>query len=149
MLKQGETAPDFTAVTTSGDTVSLHDYLGKNNVVLFFYPEDDTSGCTREACGFRDAMAEYDQANTVVFGVSTDTQASHQAFTQKYSLNFPLLVDTDRSICQAYDVPVNGHQPQRVTFLIGTDGIIARMWDQVNTATHAVDVLGEIASLDH
>jgi peroxiredoxin Q/BCP len=146
MLSQGDKAPDFTAVTTTGTTVSLHDYFGRNNVVLYFYPEDDTGGCTAEACEFRDSKVEYDGSNTVVFGVSTDDQASHQAFTAKYDLNFPLLVDTDGAICDAYDVP-HDPWPKRVTYLIDTDGMIARVWEQVNVRGHAAEVLGAVGEL--
>lgn len=146
MLTEGTKAPDFTAVTTSGNTISLHDYFGRNNVVLFFYPEDDTAGCTIEACAFRDAKVDYDDADTVVFGVSTDDQASHQAFTDKYNLNFPLLVDSNRTICRAYDVPCE-HGAKRVSYLIDTDGIIDKVWEQVDVRTHATDVLDAIAAL--
>jgi peroxiredoxin Q/BCP len=148
MLKAGDKAPDFSATTTDGNVISLHDYFGRNNVVLYFYPEDDTSGCTIEACEFRDARVDYDSANTVVFGVSNDDQASHQAFTRKFDLNFPLLVDTSGEICDAYDVP---HQngPKRVTYLINTDGIIEKVWEQVNARGHAAEVLGAVAELRH
>lgn len=113
-------------------------------MVLFFYPEDDTPGCTREACGFRDAKPEYDAADTVIFGISLDDQTAHQAFTQKYSLNFPLLVDTDGAICNAYDVPINNRWPKRTTYLINKQGIISKVWEQVHVAVHAAEVLEEI-----
>src|SRR4051812_2335290 len=108
MLKPGDIAPDFSAMTTDGAVVTLHNYFGRNNVVLFFYPEDDTSGCTVEACEFRDAKPDFDATDTVVFGVSVDDQASHKAFTDKFNLNFPLIVDEDGKICELYDVPMNG-----------------------------------------
>lgn len=150
MLKQGDTAPDFTAVTTAGNTLSLHDYLGRNNVVLYFYPEDDTPGCTKEACEFRDARMSYDSSDTVVLGVSMDDQDAHQAFTDKYSLNFPLLVDTDGKICEAYDVPRHeGRYPKRVTYLIDTDGKIARVWESVVPTGHAAEVLEAVQALGH
>ena len=148
MLTEGTKAPDFTAVTTSGNTISLSEYFGRNNVVLFFYPEDDTGGCTVQACGFRDAKSEYDAANTVVLGISPDDQASHQAFTSKYDLNFPLLVDSDRTICDAYDVPCNP-TPSRVTYLIDNDGIIAMVWEKIDVRVHAADVLEAIGALGH
>lgn len=148
MLKQGDTAPDIEAVTTDGSTIRLSDYEGRNNVVLYFYPEDDTSGCTRQACDLRDAKPDFDRASTVILGVSTDDMASHQAFTEKYSLNFPLLVDTDATICEAFGVPHDGGA-RRVTFLIGTDGTIARVWEKVSAATHRADVAEALAELCH
>ncbi|MEP7220555.1 MAG: peroxiredoxin [Bacteroidota bacterium] len=147
MLQSGDTAPNFTAVTTAGDTISLSDYLGRNNVVLYFYPEDDTPGCTVEACEFRDAKHDYDAADAVILGVSTDDQEAHQAFTSKYSLNFPLLVDADKTICDLYGVPVRGHQPARMTFLIDTDGVIRKVWEQVDVRSHAADVISQIKAM--
>ena len=140
MLKEGETAPEFEAITTDGSTVRLSDYKGRNNVLLYFYPVDDTPGCTRQACDLRDAKPQFDQSNTVIFGVSNDDQQSHQAFTKKYSLNFPLLVDTDGAICDAYGVP---HEcgPNRVTYLIDTNGVIVKVWEKVNAAAHRDDVI--------
>jgi len=147
MLQPGTPAPDFTATTTTGATISLHDYQGRNNVVLYFYPEDDTSGCTVEACEFRDARTDYDTTDAVVLGVSGDDQAAHQAFTDKYMLNFPLLVDSDGTICDVYGVPRNGTYPARVTFLIDTDGIIRKVWESVKPRGHAAEVLEEIKAL--
>ncbi|MCE7933878.1 MAG: peroxiredoxin [Chlorobi bacterium CHB2] len=144
MTPEGVPAPDFTATTTDGTVVTLSHFQGSNNVVLFFYPEDDTPGCTREACGFRDAKPEYDAADTVIFGVSLDDQASHQAFTEKFSLNFPLLVDSGGEICAAYGVPVNNRWPKRVTFLVNKEGIISKVWEQVHVAAHATEVLQEL-----
>ncbi|MBS1912439.1 MAG: peroxiredoxin [Bacteroidetes bacterium] len=147
MLQAGDIAPDFTATTTDGATVSLSSFKGTGNVVLFFYPEDDTSGCTREACDFRDAHADFNAAHTVIFGVSTDDQASHQAFTQKYGLNFPLLVDADRTICNLYGVPVDDRWAQRTTFLIDRNGVINRVWEQVRVIGHAAEVQEAAAAL--
>lgn len=104
-LAVGTDAPAFTTKDTNGNTVSLSDFAGKT-VVLYFYPKDDTPGCTKQACSFRDAQSEYISKGIVVLGVSADDEADHQAFTQKYSLNFPLLADTDKSIITAYDVMV-------------------------------------------
>lgn len=146
MLTEGTKAPDITAVTTSGNTISLSNYMGRNNVVLFFYPEDDTSGCTYEACSFRDAKSDYDATDTVILGVSADDQASHQAFSNKYDLNYPLLVDTDHAICDAFDVPCNPY-PKRVTFLIDTDGMIAKVWEKVDVRVHTAEVLEAIGEM--
>lgn len=149
MLQPGDIAPDFTATTTTGATISLHDYHARNNVVLYFYPKDDTPGCTTEACEFRDAKPRYDESGAVVLGVSTDDQASHQAFTDRYGLNFPLIVDSDGEICDLYGVPRHGSAASRVTFLIDTSGVIRRVWEQVRPQGHAADVLREMKSLGH
>lgn len=147
MLQPGDKAPDFTATSTTGERISLHDYAGKNSVVLYFYPKDDTPGCTHQACEFRDARSEYEAAGAVVLGVSTDDQSSHEAFTSKYSLNFPLLVDSDGTICDLYGVPRNGAFAARITFLIDREGIVRKVWENVNVVGHAADVLGTIEKL--
>src|SRR5689334_16099692 len=121
-LAVGTVAPAFTTKDTNGNTVSLSDFAGKK-VVLYFYPKDDTPGCTKQACSFRDAQTDYAQKGVVVLGVSADDEASHQAFTQKFNLNFPLLADTDKSIIKAYDVDGGGYA-KRVTYVIDGDGKI-------------------------
>lgn len=144
MLQSGQKAPDFTAETTTGDEISLGELRGKH-VVLFFYPKDDTPGCTIEACSFRDALDDFQAAETVVLGVSADDRESHVRFTDKYSLNFPLLVDTDGALARAYGVPQSDSgSPRRVTFLIGPDGSIMRTWEQVDVNTHAAELLEHI-----
>lgn len=102
-LKPGDPAPEFTAVTDSGETLSLSDLRGKR-VVLYFYPKDDTPGCTTQSCGFRDQYAAMEEKNAVVLGVSPDGVESHQKFKSKYNLPFPLLVDADHTIAEAYGV---------------------------------------------
>ncbi|HEY9908379.1 MAG TPA: peroxiredoxin [Thermosynechococcaceae cyanobacterium] len=144
-LELGATAPAFTAKDTHGNTVSLSDFAGKP-VVLYFYPKDDTPGCTKQACGFRDSYQQYLSKGIAVLGVSLDDEASHKAFTDKYSLPFPLLADTDGSITKAYDVEGerNGvRYAQRVTYLLAPDGKISQVYGAgtVNTDTHASDVL--------
>jgi peroxiredoxin Q/BCP len=131
--------------------IRLHDYLGRNNVVLYFYPKDDTTGCTIQACEFRDAQPHYTDASAVVLGVSSDDQQSHQAFTTKYSLNFPLLVDNDGKIAEAFGVPRSDRGwAKRVTFLIDSDGTIQKVWGDIGDVTgHAGDVLEEIKALGH
>ena len=141
-LSVGTAAPAFTAKDTNGNTVSLSDLAGKT-VVLYFYPKDDTPGCTKQACSFRDAYADYQGKDVVVLGVSKDDEDSHQKFTQKYSLPFPLLADTDGSIIKAYDVDGGGYA-KRVTYVIDGDGKIIHVDSSVNTATHAADVLAAI-----
>lgn len=148
MLKEGDIAPDIEAVATDGGTIRLSDFKGRNNVVIYFYPADDTPGCTRQACDLRDARPELDRTNTVVLGVSTDDRESHETFTRKYSLNFPLLVDTDGAICDAFGVPHEGGA-RRVTFLIDTNGRIARVWEKVSVLSHLADVSEAIAALGH
>ncbi len=153
-LKPGDPAPDFTAPTQTGETVSLAQFKGKQPVVLYFYPKDDTPGCTREACGFRDSWAELKKAGAAVLGVSTDSVRSHAKFAEKYRLPFPLLADEQRKVVTAYGVwgekTFMGRKykgTHRVTFLIGTDGRIARIWDQVKPEQHAAEVLEAIKQL--
>ncbi|MCG6137477.1 MAG: peroxiredoxin [Nostoc sp. LLA-1] len=141
-LAVGTDAPAFTVKDTNGNTVSLSDFAGKT-VVLYFYPKDDTSGCTKQACSFRDAQANYQGKDVVVLGVSADDEAAHQAFTQKYNLNFPLLADTNKSLIKAYDVDGGGYA-KRVTYVIDPNGKIIHVDANVNTTTHASDVLAAL-----
>lgn len=141
-LAVGTDAPTFTVKDTNGNTVSLSDYAGKT-VVLYFYPKDDTPGCTKQACSFRDAQSEYHDKDVVVLGVSKDDESSHQQFTQKYNLNFPLLADTDGSLIKAYDVDGGGYA-KRVTYVIDGNGKIIHVDGAVNTANHAKEVLAAI-----
>jgi thioredoxin-dependent peroxiredoxin len=141
-LAVGTDAPAFTTKDTNGNTVSLSDFAGKT-VVLYFYPKDDTPGCTKQACSFRDAQPDYKGKDVVVLGVSADDEASHQAFTAKYNLNFPLLADTDKSLIKAYDVDGGGYA-KRVTYVIDPNGKITHVDGSVNTATHASDVLSAL-----
>lgn len=151
MLQPGDKAPDVSALSTEGNMIRLHDYFGRNSVVLYFYPKDDTTGCTIEACEFRDARPHYDEADAVVLGVSSDDQEAHQAFTSKYSLNFPLLVDSDGKIAEAFGVPRSDRGwPKRVTFLIDSDGTIRKVWNDFGDVTgHAGIVLDELKALGH
>jgi peroxiredoxin Q/BCP len=147
-LSIGDTAPNFTVKDTNGNTVTLSDYAGKT-VVLYFYPKDDTPGCTKEACSFRDNYNQYLSQGITVFGVSMDDEASHQAFTSKFNLPFPLLADVDGSITKAYDVEgdMNGiRYSKRVTYIVGGDGKISQVYTTVNTETHATDVLSAIGA---
>ncbi|MEB3178070.1 MAG: peroxiredoxin [Nostocaceae cyanobacterium] len=141
-LAVGTDAPQFTVKDTNGNTVSLSDFAGKT-VVLYFYPKDDTPGCTKQACSFRDAQADYQSKDVVVLGVSADDEASHQAFTQKFNLNFPLLADTDKTLIKAYDVDGGGYA-KRVSYVIDGDGKITHVDASVNTATHAQDILAAL-----
>ena len=141
-LAVGTDAPAFTVKDTNGKTVSLSDFAGKT-VVLYFYPKDDTPGCTKQACSFRDAHVNYQGKDIVVLGVSADDQAAHQAFTQKYDLNFPLLADTEKAMIKAYDVDGGGYA-KRVTYVIDGNGKIIHVDASVNTSSHASDVLAAV-----
>ncbi|MBD0363600.1 MAG: peroxiredoxin [Coleofasciculus sp. C3-bin4] len=142
-LTVGMDAPAFTAKDTNGNTVSLSDFAGKT-VVLYFYPKDDTPGCTKQAQSFRDNYAEYQGKEMVVLGVSMDDEASHQKFTEKYGLPFNLLADTDGAITKAYDVDGGGYA-KRVTYVIDSNGKITHVDASVNTSTHAQDILAVVS----
>lgn len=141
-LAVGTKAPAFTTKDDTGNTVSLSDFAGKI-VVLYFYPKDDTPGCTKQAQSFRDKYAEYQNKEIVVLGVSMDDEASHKAFKEKYGLPFTLLTDTDGAITKAYDVEGGGYS-KRVTYIIDGEGTISRVDASVNTSTHADDVLAAL-----
>lgn len=138
-LAVGTDAPAFTAKDSEGKTVSLSDFAGKT-VVLYFYPKDDTPGCTKQAQSFRDNYAEYQGKEMVVLGVSRDDEASHKLFTEKYGLPFQLLADVDGVITKAYDVDGGGYA-KRVTYVIDGNGKITHVDASVNTASHAQDIL--------
>ena len=142
-LAVGLIAPGFTAKDTEGKTVSLSDFAGKT-VVLYFYPKDDTPGCTKEAQSFRDAHEEYKTKDMVVLGVSTDNEASHKKFTEKYGLPFQLIADVDKAVTIAYDADGGGYA-KRVTYVIDGTGKIAQVYEKVKTDTHAQDILAAIA----
>ncbi|WP_448572348.1 peroxiredoxin [Trichothermofontia sp.] len=138
-LSVGAQAPDFTVKDAEGKTVSLSDFAGKT-VVLYFYPKDDTPGCTKEAQSFRDNYAEYQDKEMVVLGVSRDDEASHKLFKEKYGLPFTLLADVDGAITKAYDVDSGGYA-KRVTYVIDGTGKITYVDTSVKTDTHAKDIL--------
>jgi thioredoxin-dependent peroxiredoxin len=141
-LSVGTVAPSFTTIDDEGNTVSLSDLKGKV-VVLYFYPKDDTPGCTKQAQSFRDNYSEYQGKDMVVLGVSMDDQASHKMFKEKYGLPFNLLVDKDGAITKAYDVDGGGYA-KRVTYIIDSEGKISHVDAQVNTGTHAQDILAAV-----
>jgi peroxiredoxin Q/BCP len=149
-LKPGDEAPAFSATTQDGTTVSLSGFKGKH-VVLYFYPRDDTPGCTKEACGFRDVFAELQKKGAVVLGVSTDPVKAHAKFAAKYKLPFTLVADEDKAIVQAYGVwgekRFMGRKYQgihRVTFLIDPEGKIKKIWPAVKPEEHPQEVLWAI-----
>jgi len=152
MLKEGTTAPAFKTTDENGDKVSLKDLRGQK-VVLYFYPKDDTPGCTREACSFRDGFAPFKKQGIRVLGVSPDSEASHKKFITKYKLPFTLLADTDRSIAEAYGVwgekKFMGRTymgVHRTTFLIDEKGKIKKIFDKVKPEDHAREVLEAFAN---
>jgi peroxiredoxin Q/BCP len=148
MPKVGDTAPLFTGQDQDGQTVKLADLVGKKIVLLYFYPKDDTPGCTKEACSFRDHLAELAKDNVEVVGVSFDTGNSHQQFIAKYKLNFRLLADTDGKIADAYGVRAAGkNMDRRVSFLIGLDGKIVHVTDTGNPDIHFREMKAAIAGL--
>jgi peroxiredoxin Q/BCP len=142
-LAVGTVAPAFTTIDDEGNIVSLSDFKGKV-VVLYFYPKDDTPGCTKEAQSFRDNYEQYQDKDIVVLGVSMDDQASHKKFKEKYGLPFQLLVDKDGSLTKAYDVDGGGYS-KRVTYIIDGEGKISSADQQVKTETHAQDILGIVS----
>lgn len=149
-LQEGDIAPDFTADTNGGGKVSLSDFKGKN-VILYFYPRDNTPGCTLEACAFRDEFAAIRKKGAVVIGVSTDSAKSHDKFAERFKLPFTLVADEDKKIVQAYGAwgPKSflGKKYQgtyRVSFLIGPDGRIKKVWPAVKPTLHAKEVLAAL-----
>jgi peroxiredoxin Q/BCP len=147
MIAEGQEAPDFELPAHDGATVRLSDLRGKQ-VVLYFYPKDDTPGCTTQACGIRDAWGEFERAGAVVLGVSPDSERSHVKFREKYRLPFTLLADTDHEVAERYgawgEKTYMGRKftgIRRSTFVIGEDGIVKKVLPNVKAATHADDVL--------
>jgi peroxiredoxin Q/BCP len=151
--KAGDPAPDFSASTTDGKRVSLGDFRGRK-LVMYFYPMDDTPGCTKQACSLRDHNAEIAAKGAAVLGVSTQDEASHQRFTQKFKLNFPLLADTDGAVGRAYGTLGGGGllsklksaagMADRVTFIIDEQGRVAHVIDRPDVANHAAEVLARL-----
>jgi peroxiredoxin Q/BCP len=149
-LGVGDKAPDFSALDEKGKAHSLKDYRGKT-VVLYFYPKDNTSGCTKEACDFRDMQGYFQKKAAVILGVSPDASKSHQNFKDKYELNFPLLVDESKEIAMAYGVwkekSMYGRKYmgiERSTFVIGPDGLIKQAVRKVSVPGHASEMLESI-----
>jgi thioredoxin-dependent peroxiredoxin len=150
MIEEGKPAPDFELPADSGETIKLSSLRGKP-VVLYFYPKDDTPGCTTQACGIRDAYGEFERAGAVVLGISPDDERSHVKFKDKYELPFTLLADTNHSVAEQYGVwgekSFAGKKymgVSRSTFVIGADGNVTRVMRDVKPATHADDVLAAL-----
>jgi thioredoxin-dependent peroxiredoxin len=145
--QQGQQLPNVEFITEGGERLSAGDLSGQKTV-LYFYPKDDTSGCTKEACAFRDRMGDYEQANIQVYGVSLDSPESHRRFREKYNLNFPLLTDEGGRAAEALGVlRENREKANRVTFLLDPGGRIARVYPEVSPEKHADEILEDAASL--
>jgi thioredoxin-dependent peroxiredoxin len=151
VLREGDPAPDFTLTSDRGEAVTLSSLRGRP-VVLYFYPKDDTPGCTRQACGIRDAYGEFERAGAVVLGVSPDDESSHVEFRNKYELPFTLLADEDHAVAEEYGVwgekKYMGKSYMginRSTFVIDADGNVKKAMRDVKPATHADDVLAALA----
>jgi peroxiredoxin Q/BCP len=152
-VEEGAAAPDFALATDNGDEVRLSALRGKP-VVLYFYPKDDTPGCTKEACAFRDRSQELANQGAVVLGVSPDSVASHKKFRDKYHLNFPLLADPQHKVAELYgawrnkiNFGVKALGIQRSTFLIDGKGVVRKVWKKVSVAGHDDEVLAALAAL--
>jgi len=152
VVSEGQPAPDFTATTDAGERVTLSDFRGRP-VVLYFYPKDDTPGCTAQACGIRDVYAEFEEAGAVVLGISPDDAASHVKFKEKYGLPFTLLADPEHDVADLYgtwsEKEYRGRKywgVSRTTFLVAPDGTVAKIMHGVKPDAHAEDVLTALAA---
>lgn len=152
-IEEGSKAPDFTAPTDGGDELKLSALRG-NPVVLYFYPKDDTSGCTKEACGFQAALPDFSQVKAAVLGISILDSTSKAKFAGKYNLTFPLLADADHAVAERYGAwqerSTYGRTYMgvaRITYLLGPDGRVARRWDSVKVDAHPAEILTAVAEL--
>lgn len=150
MIQEKSPAPDFTLLDETGASRTLSDYRGKD-VVLYFYPKDDTPGCTTEACAFRDDYSDYEKAGVVVLGVSADSPKSHLKFKKKYNLPFTLLSDEDHKVCEAYGVwalkKMMGREYMgilRTTYLISKEGLVKKVFEEVKPAGHSKEILAHL-----
>jgi peroxiredoxin Q/BCP len=147
-VKAGDRAPDFEGPTSDGSRLGLKDFVGKKNVVLYFYPKDDTPGCTREACSFRDNLQPIRDMGAEIIGVSLDSIQSHSRFASKFGLAFPLISDKDKRIANAYGVLKDtGTSTSRVTFIIDKSGKVAKVFPQVDVSKHTEEVVSALKEL--
>ena len=150
VISEGQKAPDFELLDQNGSAVRLSEYRGKRWTVLYFYPKDDTPGCTKEACSFRDNLLQLQSVDAVVLGVSVDGVKSHQKFAEKFNLNFPILSDTDYKTCELYGTLtrfMGMKLARRSTFLIDPDGIIRKVFPKVKPTDHALEVVQALKAL--
>jgi peroxiredoxin Q/BCP len=144
--QQGELLPDLDFMTESGEHIGTGELTGQRTV-LYFYPKDDTPGCTKEACAFRDRMKDYAKADIQVYGVSLDSPESHREFREKYGLNFPLLTDQEGRASEALGVLSDRGKARRVTFLLDPEGRISNVYPEVSPETHAEEILEDAGSM--
>lgn len=150
-IKKGSKIPSFTLPDQHGKEVSIDDYVGKSNLVIYFYPKDDTPGCTAEACSFRDQFAVFEDAGAQVFGISSDSVDSHRRFAEKHNLPFTLLSDSEKKVRKAFDVPADmlGLIPGRVTYIVDKAGVVRHVFNsQLNTSKHVEEALKVLEQLD-
>ena len=152
MILIGQKAPDFTIKIDDGTEFKLSDHLGQK-VVVYFYPKDDTPGCTTEACDFRESITQFNQLNSKIIGISKDSVATHKKFKEKYSLNFPLGADEDGNVCSIYgtwtEKSMFGKKYfgiQRSTFLINERGVVTHIWPKVSVSSHIKEILAALSS---
>jgi peroxiredoxin Q/BCP len=147
-VKVGDQAPDFEGPTSDGSRLGLKDFVGKKNVVLYFYPKDDTPGCTKEACSFRDNLESVRNLGAEIIGISTDSVQSHSKFADKYTLPFPLISDQEKRIAKAYGVLRDiGLSANRVTFIIDTKGKVVKIFPKVDVGKHTEEVVAALKEL--
>ena len=147
-VKTGDKAPDFEGPTSDGTRLGLKDFVGKKNVVLYFYPKDDTPGCTKEACSFRDNLESVRKTGAEIIGVSLDSVESHKKFTSKYKLPFPLISDKEKHIAEAYGVLRDtGTSTNRVTFIIDKAGKITKVFPKVDVTKHTEEVVEALKAM--
>ena len=152
--QEGKKAPAFSVPASSGEKIALKDFAGEQNVVLYFYPKDDTPGCTVEACAFRDGIKKIEKQNTIVLGVSPDSVTRHEKFIAKYNLPFALLADEDHKVCEKYGVWVEKNMygrkymgVARTTLIIGKDGKVLKVFEKVKPKDHLEEVLAFLKTL--
>lgn len=150
-IKKGSKIPSFTLPDQRGKEVSIDDYVGKSNLVIYFYPKDDTPGCTAEACSFRDQFTVFEDAGAQVFGISSDSVDSHRRFAEKHNLPFTLLSDSEKKVRKAFEVPTDmlGLIPGRVTYIVDKTGVVRHVFNsQFNASKHVEEALKVLEQLD-
>jgi peroxiredoxin Q/BCP len=146
-LKEGDKAPDFTLQSDQGKEVKLSDFRGVSNIILYFYPKDQTPGCTTEACNFRDNFSQFEDMNTTILGVSVDDVNSHQAFKKKDNLNFTLLADPEKTVTKEYGVLNSFGKASRVTFVIDKEGVIRKIYPKVDPGKNYEELLAFLKTM--